>query len=296
MIKFILIVLIYLIFFIIYLKIFGFHPIKRIYNKAYQKIDQQDPLKLAGFYVFILMILLIGIGVFYNSYYNLNSDILAYSGSVIASGFTLLSLFMTISFTSETRKRDQELHEKERKEELELQYRPMLNFEVMSDNTPIYGLCNDLFVNFDHPLFNNNNLYTLNEIFKFTNVGRGEIQNINLKAISYEIVNSPSLMGRDVNIKKIAIPETNNQNVIPINGSIYLMIYIPTIDEFFENLISDSGPIILEISVSLSYKGVFADVFYDNILHFYLSIEIKDFKYSAQIYNASLLINNKEKG
>lgn len=131
-------------------------------EEEYKKLINNFSMFL--FYIIIIIILIIFVGYWFRVSIKSQGDMFSYSGAVIGGGLTLIGVVITIMYQEIKLKEDREEKEKQRKEDLAIQYAPMIMCLAERD------LNNSGFKNYiriDHDESLSLNIY-------FTNCGRGE--------------------------------------------------------------------------------------------------------------------------
>lgn len=82
--------------------------------------------------IIVLAILLLFVGYLYKVYLDPNVDYLAYAGAIVGGLFTVVGVTMTINYENDIRKEDQKRHDKERREDLAIQYKPICTIEIIN--------------------------------------------------------------------------------------------------------------------------------------------------------------------
>lgn len=68
--------------------------------------------------------------------FKLQGDILSFSGAIIGGGLTLIGVYLTIDYNNKANKEQREQHDKERKEELAIQYKPIPLIDITPQEEP----------------------------------------------------------------------------------------------------------------------------------------------------------------
>lgn len=210
-----------------------------------------------------------------NSY----GDILAYSGAIIGGLLTLIGVYVTI-----------ENNKKERQEELELQYAPSLLLDIIKYRE-VVGEQKELGIVISNENFIDCNMDYGNYLIKLTNVGRGEIRDLNIGVKDIKLWSSSANVKKE-EIESYILPQENIQ-FIPINGSVYLHLGTSQYINKFDKL-----NMILELEIEMNFKGIFNKKAYKYGLEFCLGVEAENYdcrvdidnRYNYSIYSTHLYL------
>lgn len=198
--------------------------------------------------------------------------ILSYSGSILGGVLTLIGVIITIEY-----------NKKEKKEELELQYFPVLAYNIIEYSEHI-GEQKEIVLLFNNSKFNDCDLSYGNKLIEIVNVGRGEIRDlsINIREVS-------TFHTKTINEINYYILNEDEIKFVPINGKIYFSVGIPKLDDLKE--IDNELPIGLTIKIELKFNGIFNKKDYIYIFDFCLWIDKKDNdNYEYSIYNTHIFL------
>ena len=183
---------------------------------------------------------------------------IGFYGSIIGGVLTLFGVWWTIA--------DQE---KKRREELAIQYQPILSANLIELKEKD-KLCSELTLLFNHDGFSDNDLELAPYMIELTNLGRGEIRNTTIKIYESYVVHEPFTDDNKLNLSRSYILLNNLFDFIPINGKKYLLIMIPKqkVTYDFSNLIR------ICVTLKISINGFIIEKTYDYLLNFYINIHI----------------------
>ena len=142
---------------------------------------------------------------------------MAYAGAIVGGLFTVVGVTMTINYENDIRKEDQLRHDQERKEELAIQYKPMIilkSAEVITNDQEIPDFINDLY-EFSINTEKIENSHERRFLINLENVGFGEAYITDGKIFSVDLDNDCTIIR---NIGKIP-KEWSMNNKIPKNST-----------------------------------------------------------------------------
>lgn len=140
-------------------------------DEEYKKLINNFSMFL--FYIIIIIILIIFVGYWFRVSIKSQGDMFSYSGAVIGGGLTLIGVVITIMYQEIKLRQDKEEKEKQHKEDLAIQYTPMIMCLAIKD-------LND--EDFKNNIIHEGEDLLLNFIFK--NCGRGEAYNLKITLIN----------------------------------------------------------------------------------------------------------------
>ncbi len=192
--------------------------------------------------------------------------IVGYGGAIIGGFLTLYGVWWTI-----------EDNNIKRKKELELQYCPILKADIVEKNSPIYNLCSEITVLYKHKWFNDAELEYLDKLVKISNIGRGEIQKVELNLENCSIITTiPYELAEEMNLDDSYILCDGIFDFIPINGAFYLYVGLPKIRKEYNEQLKEKKFIRLEISLRITISGVFSTEEQEYRLHFFVDSKFED--------------------
>lgn len=231
--------------------------------------------------IIVLAILLLFAGYLYKVYLDPNVDYLAYAGAIVGGLFTVVGVTMTINYENDIRKEDQQRHDQERKEDLSIQYRPIL---VMDDDILFILSNQDFKIRIDESRKVNileyaNNQIRMKSYITIKNVGRGEAKNVSISS-SFSINNLKPNDSIELTPELI--------NIIPKNHNIQVSSLL-----CFKNIFKDTKntnriPTDNTIKMNVEYVLKYTDLY-----TFKNYISIFCCKYTFEITNEQILISNK---
>lgn len=220
--------------------------------------------------IILVIIMLPWIISLFNLDCNFYSVLMSYLGAIIGGFLTLIGVYITI------------IHSKKEKiNELELQYSPVLLLDVV-ENINYVGEQRELNILFNSQKFDDSNLMYGNSLLKISNVGRGEAKDIIIDVRNIEIVSS-SIKFNNEDISSYLLIQDNIQ-FIPINGSLYIHIGIPSVIE------NKDLSMILKITLDIEFMGIMNKKKYDYELNFCLSLQSTKENYIYDIYSTHLFL------
>lgn len=126
---------------------------------------------------------------------DIRSSLISYYGGLLGGLLSLAGVYITIKSASKTRKND-----------LKIEYRPLLSVDVVQPKDASKHLGFELFVLFDNPGFDNNDLAWLDERLQIVNLGRGEVAEFEVGQVSCSLAFCPegcSLKDGELGVYKI---------------------------------------------------------------------------------------------
>jgi len=204
--------------------------------------------------------------------------IVGYAGAIIGGSLTLYGVKWTIDDSNANRKK-----------ELDLQYCPILTSDVVEKKEPIYNSCSELTVLYGHPCFSRTDAKDMNKLIKLTNVGRGEIQSVQLgiKECKAQLSYGDGYF-EELNTGESYILFNGITNLIPVDGVFYLYINLPNLEKECKVSTWEKSRIAIDVSLEISIKGVFNIDIQKYLLHFYLWRDANDNKGECEIHSMSL--------
>lgn len=198
---------------IILFLIFAFR--KKITHIIMKKVPDNYLMVLALF-IICLVLVYFGFDIYHRNL--INGDQLSYMGAIIGGGITLFGVYATIDHTNHLRKEDQLRHDQERREDLAIQYKPIISIKSYHEKN---------FIN------QRNNLIHL--LFKVSNIGRGEMYQCHIKA--------SILINNEIAISSKKLNQKNNRYDIlaPTQEEVYEILFkLPEHLKYKENYIDVS--------------------------------------------------------
>ena len=194
--------------------------------------------------------------------------VVSYGGSIMGGFLTLYGVWWTI-----------DANRVQQKEERELEYRPLLKFDVC-EYQHRFQQVGEITYLFNHEYFSDSQPEYMDRMIVLENVGRGEIIELHCSVHKTELVSSC--------IDSLKKPTSfflgeEYINALPVNGQIYILLSIPCLKEKCEN-----GLVALRTDIDIKYKGAFSEKEYAQRLSFFLSVEIVEGHYKMELYNMSL--------
>lgn len=125
-----------------------------------------------------LMLIFTGFWFYHNGW--INGTQLGYAGAIIGGGITLLGVYITIVYTENSRKEDQQRHDQDRREDLANQYKPYISL-IPQKNLQNEGIDINDYVKYDKI----NKKYHFEIVYK--NIGRGDAKNLRIQIYSGNI-------------------------------------------------------------------------------------------------------------
>ncbi len=197
-------------------------------------LKSQDRFAQITYCILIFIIVFIGAGIYLKKFYNFDSALLSYSGSIIGGTFTLLGVFLTIEHNNFLREQEQKLRDKERKEELAIQYKPYFlspKFYTLHQSDLELDIFLQDICDKDGTIIDKEYIeyHKKREIIKSENTGRGE-------AIIEKITINPICNTNEINLsiqdyQKIIFP--SEFLCIPIHITIYNLKELKGIGGFY---------------------------------------------------------------
>ena len=204
--------------------------------------------------------------------------IVGYAGAILGGLLTLYGVKWTIEDSNANRKR-----------ELDLQYCPILTSDVVEKKEPIYNSCSELTILYSHICFSKTDTKDMNKLIKFTNVGRGEIQSVDLDIKECKAkLSYAEGYDEELNTEESYILFKGITNLIPVNGVFYLYLNLPNLMQNTSTSIWEKSRIVLDVSLEISIEGVFNVDIQKYLLHFYLWRDVNDNKGECEICSMSL--------
>lgn len=200
---------------------------------------------------------------------NVGLAVVSYGGSIIGGFLTLYGVWWTI-----------DANRVQQKEERELEYRPLLKFDVCKYQHRFQQVGEIIYL-FHHEYFLDAQPEYMDQMIVLENVGRGEIVELHCRVCETELVTSC------VNSLKEATSYFLGEqsiNTIPVNGKIYIVLGIPCLKRKCQGKL-----MILKTDMEIKYKGAFSEKEYSQKLSFCLSAEIVEDHYKMDLYNMSLV-------
>ena len=174
-----------------------------------------------------------------------SATVLGYVGAVLGGLLTLAGVRWTIGYEKGVRKED-----------MRLQYRPLLAPKVVESRSRTDMLAVELVTLFNHPAFNDVNPCYEGPCISLHNVGRGEIMSLRLEMKSCECVYA----GPNVSLNPEALLMFEDiSRVIPVGDSIDIVVAMPSLVD--ESLSRGSNGVwgrfryIIDISMKGSFAG-----------------------------------------
>lgn len=195
--------------------------------------------------------------------------VVSYGGSIMGGFLTLYGVWWTI-----------DANRVQQKEERELEYRPLLKFDVCEWQHRFQQIGEITYL-FNNESFLDHQPEYMDKMIVLENVGRGEIVELHCRICEVEIVSS--CIG---SLKKVTSHFLGEEyiNTIPVNGQIYILLGIPYLKRMCEDM-----RIILRTDMEIKYKGAFSEKEYVQRLRFHLRIGIVDGDYEMSLFNMSLM-------
>ena len=234
-----------------------------------------------NYLIIFLAILLLFAGYLYKVYLDPNVDYLAYAGAIVGGLFTVVGVTMTINYENDIRKEDQQRHNQERKEDLSIQYRPIL---VMDDDILFILSNQDFKIRIDESRKVNileyaNNQIRMKSYITIKNVGRGEAKNVSISS-SFSINNLKPNDSIELTPELI--------NIIPKNHDIQVSSLLCFKNIFKNTKNTNRIPTDNTIKMNVEYVLKYTDLY-----TFKNYISIFCCKYTFEITNEQILISNK---
>ena len=231
-----------------------------------------------NYLIIFLAILLLFAGYLYKVYLDPNVDYLAYAGAIVGGLFTVVGVTMTINYENDIRKEDQLRHDQERKEELAIQYKPMIilkSAEVITNDQEIPDFINDLY-EFSINTEKIENSHERRFLINLENVGFGEAYITDGKIFSVDLDNDCTI------IRNIGNPSTLN-TIIPNKNHIFLGVSI------YENIDLEKLPVFFNLKMYVVYRDLFHFYYYKKevVFQFELSVDVDDNNKKLILYNYS---------
>lgn len=222
-------------------------------------------IKRLNYIILILVIIIIPFfikSIFISTF---GDTLITYLGSIFGGIITLLGVYYTIKYESDKRKKD-----------LELQYLPIIN-SCVTDNIILNKKSKILRFISGSKDFNDLDFYDYKKAIKITNVGRGEILNVDVSVSNYELVQSLNSSSYYLGF----LDDTSFINLIPINDSFYIFLDLP-------KLKSKNTILHLSVELDLCITSLFNKVY-----HYRLSFIIYIDKDNYDIFNINLILLDK---
>ena len=190
--------------------------------------------------------------------------IVGYTGSILGDFLTLYGVWWTIEDTKQSRKDD-----------LELQFCPVLSAEIVRPNEKIRRLCSEIHVTHEHPGFNDTKIHYAEEVIKLTNVGRGEIKQVSIGLEECDIIaTNNSALTHEIKTDNSYILADGMFDFIPIGGEVYLLVGFPAIKSDLLKSLHELYYANTRISVEIIVQGVFTSKNQYYRLNFYVNTTI----------------------
>lgn len=210
---------------------------------------------------------------------NVGMEIVGYGGSILGGFLTLYGVWWTIDD-----------NRRNRKEELELLYSPFLKLDIVDGKKQIHQLCSELTVLFSHPYFNNNDLQYCYSLIKISNVGRGEIKNLNVHFRDCRVFEAPhDVFPEGISPGQSYVLGDGRFNCIPVGGSQYWYVGLPKLIDEGRKKVGKNASILMEATLDISFEGVFTDRIYHYMLHFCMDIPLEHMR-KSRIYSTTLIL------
>ena len=194
--------------------------------------------------------------------------VVSYGGSIMGGFLTLYGVWWTI-----------DANRVQQKEERELEYRPLLKFDVCEYQHRFQQVGEIIYL-FNNEYFSDAKPVYMDKMIVLENVGRGEIIELHYSMHKTELVSSCV-----DSLKEATACFLGEQyiNTMPVNGQIYIILGIPQLIKKCQGKL-----IILSTDMEIKYKGAFSEKEYNQKLSFCLSVEIVEDHYKMNLYNMSL--------
>ena len=194
---------------------------------------------------------------FYHLNY-INDTQLGYAGAILGGSMTLIGVWWTI-----------DNQEKQKREELELTYQPILSCNIVPYKE-MNQLCSELTLLFNHIGFNDSNHETIPYMLEFKNTGRGEIRTFHANIKSCTIISSPFNDDNQIDLSKSYMLGDGFLNFFPINGSQYILIRIPKQIQTYTPIPTEY--IRIEVCLSSFISGFISETEHEYYINFYIDI------------------------
>lgn len=225
-----------------------------------------------AFVVISFCIILTMLGLMLHRKKLISDNEMLFLGSIIGGGITLLGVIMTIDHNNRINNKQRELHNKERKEDMEIMYQPIISARII-DYKEVNILSNELTILFNHPYFDDTDLETVPYMIELKNTGRGEINSYHAIIEDIFIVHSPFDPENELDFSDSYILGDGAFNFFPINGSNYMLIKIP---KFIKKQNIDDY-IRIGVSLTIDISGFVGTVVHEYKLTFYMDIPLKQY-------------------
>lgn len=199
----------------------------------------------------------------------IGSIIVGYGGTILGGFLTLYGVWWTI-----------EDNRSSRKEELELQYCPILSAEIVEKTAPVYQLCSEIMILFQHPHFDDADLWYPDYLIKICNVGRGEIRRTQLHLNECSVISTfPHKLENEIDLGGSYLLLDGVFNFIPINGACYLYVGMPILKKEYTLKMGEKEYtyIRFDVSISITIDGVFSSKEQEYLLHFFVDMKFKKY-------------------
>lgn len=200
------------------------------------------------------ILILIGNHIYHLGY--INEAQLGYAGAIIGGSMTLIGVWWTI-----------DNQEKQKREELELTYQPILSCNIVPYKE-MNQLCSELTLLFNHIGFDDSNHETIPYMLEFKNTGRGEIRTFHANIKSCIIISSPFNDDNQIDLSKSYMLGDGFFNFFPINGSQYILIRIPKQIQTY----IPAKYIRIEVCLSSFISGFISETEHEYYINFYIDI------------------------
>ena len=156
----------------------------KIIKKIFELLNKIPTYMIIAITVFIFCLVFTYIGFQFYHINLINGDQLGYMGAIFGGGITLLGIYLTIHHENLIRKQEQQQRDKERKEDLVIQYQPVLDMIdealfILSNQGSEIRIHESKLINI---LEYTNNEIRMKSDIKIKNVGRGEAKNVSISS------------------------------------------------------------------------------------------------------------------
>ena len=205
--------------------------------------------------------------------------IVEYGGAILGGFLTLYGVWWTLDDSN-----------KAKKKELELQYCPILLTETKPRQEKDRHLCTKMRIEFQHDGFNDQKLSWADQIISLKNVGRGEIQQITISNIQYNLIGTNNdTLTQELQKNGLSVECDNILSFVPIGGSIDLIVGLSPIKlKYWESLYKYFYSM-LTVSLDLSVQGVFTSNDHKYRLSFGIATTCNKDTRKHELYDISLV-------
>lgn len=148
---------------------------------------------ISAYRFLLIIIILCGFIVYFGFLFyhigTINAAQLGFAGSIIGGAITLLGVYGTVQYEKDARKKEQERHDKERKEELAALYKPFISlkssFCLLNNKSARKNISP---INYTETKLEYESYFNTSYVIK--NTGQGEAKNVNIE-FEYKLNNGP---------------------------------------------------------------------------------------------------------